>query len=324
MWRLASVPLLLLCLSRCDATRPHSVFTVTTGRQQQQLLPPAVWPLPLGSVQPLGWLDTQLRIQASGLAGHLSRLYGDIANSTWFGGDAAESGGLHERAPYWLNGAVPLAYLLPSSPSGQVADFSLSLAEEAARRCPARANQTAELQFEWPRSQARHAVISSGGDTKPRMCGEHVDDAAIDLRAEVSRFLGIVLDLQAPSGWLGGPANDNADDRDQYWPAWDVVYALLMWAEAEPAQAMRVQTSLMAYAAEASRRLDTAPLDGWSSVRWPEWVAIFQRMHDTFDLDAGERALLLGLCSKITTQGYNWIVYFTDPTVQPNFVRAVT
>lgn len=33
-----------------------------------------------------------------------------MKNSVWIGGNA--DGGLHERAPYWLNGIVPLAYLL--------------------------------------------------------------------------------------------------------------------------------------------------------------------------------------------------------------------
>ena len=31
-------------------------------------------------------------------------------NSSWIGGKA--DGGLHERAPYWLNGFLPLAYQL--------------------------------------------------------------------------------------------------------------------------------------------------------------------------------------------------------------------
>ena len=334
MWRVASATVLLCRVAM--ATRPHGgSFTVQPGAvgesatpqaaptPEPMLLPPAIWALPTGAVRPLGWLDTQLRIQSSGLAGHLSRLYADVANSTWFGGDATENGGLHERAPYWLNGAVPMAYLLPALPHSDTP--AESHAEGAARTCPARPGELPEaVQFAArgvSRSEARHAVVSSGGSGSPRLCGHQVaDDSAFSLRDEVARLLNIVLDTQSTSGWLGGPSNDNAADRDQYWVGWDVLYSLMSWAEAEPAQRDRVRAALLAYSAEASRRLDAAPMDGWSAVRWPEWVAIVQRILDTFssDLSMEERGMLLDLSAKITGQGYDWRAYFMDPAALPN------
>lgn len=65
-------------------------------------------PLPLGSVRPTGWLLRQLQIQADGLSGHLDEFWPDVADSGWIGGHAEG----WERAPYWLDGLVPLAYLL--------------------------------------------------------------------------------------------------------------------------------------------------------------------------------------------------------------------
>jgi len=65
-------------------------------------------PLPLGSIRPTGWLQRQLQIQADGLSGKLDEFWPDIKNSAWFGGDADG----WERAPYWLDGVIPLAYLL--------------------------------------------------------------------------------------------------------------------------------------------------------------------------------------------------------------------
>ncbi len=65
-------------------------------------------PLPLGAIKPTGWLKDQLRIQADGLSGHLDEFWPDIKDSGWIGGKAEG----WERAPYWLDGVVPLAYLL--------------------------------------------------------------------------------------------------------------------------------------------------------------------------------------------------------------------
>jgi DUF1680 family protein len=76
------------------------------------LAAPAFTPLPLGAVTPAGWLARQLRIQADGLTGHLDLFWPDVAQSQWFGGTAEG----WERAPYWLDGAIPLAWLLDDAP----------------------------------------------------------------------------------------------------------------------------------------------------------------------------------------------------------------
>src|SRR6266536_6171310 len=68
-------------------------------------------PLPLGQVRPSGWLLDQLQIQAEGLTGHLDELWPDVARSRWIGGDVEG----WERGPYWLDGLVPLAFLLDSA-----------------------------------------------------------------------------------------------------------------------------------------------------------------------------------------------------------------
>jgi hypothetical protein len=81
----------------------------STDASAEAGLAPAVYPpLPLGAVRPAGWLARQLRIQADGLSGHLDEFWPDIAHSQWFGGTAEG----WERAPYWLDGVIPLAWLI--------------------------------------------------------------------------------------------------------------------------------------------------------------------------------------------------------------------
>ena len=60
------------------------------------------------NLRPEGWMKRQLEIQAEGLSGHLDEIWPDIRDSAWIGGKAEG----WERVPYWLDGFVPLAYLL--------------------------------------------------------------------------------------------------------------------------------------------------------------------------------------------------------------------
>ena len=65
-------------------------------------------PFTHGEVKAQGWLLRQLRIQADGLSGHLDQIWPDIRDSRWIGGSREG----WERVPYWLDGFIPLAWLL--------------------------------------------------------------------------------------------------------------------------------------------------------------------------------------------------------------------
>lgn len=68
----------------------------------------AFTPLTSKEIKPKGWLKQQLRIQADGLSGNLDKIWPDIRDSRWIGGNCDG----WERVPYWLDGFIPLAYLL--------------------------------------------------------------------------------------------------------------------------------------------------------------------------------------------------------------------
>ena len=59
-------------------------------------------------IKPQGWMKRQLEIQAEGLSGNLDKVWRDVRDSAWIGGEAEG----WERVPYWLDGFIPLAYLL--------------------------------------------------------------------------------------------------------------------------------------------------------------------------------------------------------------------
>lgn len=59
-------------------------------------------------IKPKGWLKRQLEIQAEGLGGNLDKIWRDVRDSSWIGGNYDG----WERVPYWLDGFIPLAYLL--------------------------------------------------------------------------------------------------------------------------------------------------------------------------------------------------------------------
>ncbi len=66
--------------------------------------------LPLGTIQPKGWLKEMLERQRKGMSSQLDKLYPEVMGmrNGWLGGD----GDQWERGPYWIDGLLPLAYIL--------------------------------------------------------------------------------------------------------------------------------------------------------------------------------------------------------------------
>ena len=66
--------------------------------------------LPLGSIRAEGWLKEQLMRARDGMTGHMDSIYTSVMgpDNAWLGGE----GDAWERGPYWIDGLLPLAYIL--------------------------------------------------------------------------------------------------------------------------------------------------------------------------------------------------------------------
>lgn len=66
--------------------------------------------LPLGSIKPRGWVKEMLMRQKNGATSRMDILYPEVMGprNGWLGGD----GDQWERGPYWIDGLLPLAYIL--------------------------------------------------------------------------------------------------------------------------------------------------------------------------------------------------------------------
>ena len=100
-----------------SCSRKENIKTDTTRSKPsiylQNRLPLSQKPyleLPLGAIKPTGWLLEQLERMKDGMTGHLDEIYPEVLGKRngWLGGD----GDGWERGPYWLDGLLPLAYIL--------------------------------------------------------------------------------------------------------------------------------------------------------------------------------------------------------------------
>lgn len=103
---------LSLILGSCGSdSKPRQ--NANYGGNRAPLQAAAFEELPLGSITPAGWLRTMLETQRDGATGHLDELYPSVMGprNGWLGGD----GDQWERGPYWIDGLLPLAYILQDS-----------------------------------------------------------------------------------------------------------------------------------------------------------------------------------------------------------------
>ncbi|MCK4989801.1 MAG: glycoside hydrolase family 127 protein, partial [Bacteroidales bacterium] len=100
--------LLVLFITSCTLApvEPDNLYL----QNRSPLHPKKYIELPLGTIRTEGWLLHQLELMRDGMTGHLDEWYPSVVGERngWLGGD----GDGWERGVYWLDGLVPLAWLL--------------------------------------------------------------------------------------------------------------------------------------------------------------------------------------------------------------------
>ncbi len=159
------------------------------------LQPAAFLSLPLGAVRPQGWLLDQLRIQAEGLTGYLDEFWPDVGlNCGWLGG----SGDDWERAPYYCDGLVVLAYLLDDQrlivKAGKYVAWMLNSAQPNGQFGPRNTDW-------WPRMVALKVLMSYYEASS--------DARVIELMTNYFRYQAGMLDARKLDNWGAARGADN-------------------------------------------------------------------------------------------------------------------
>ncbi len=96
-------------VDRPDTTQSNGNYTTNKA----PLLPSSFVKLPVGSIQPGGWVQKYLNLQKDGLTGQLGEISAwlEKEDNAWLSKDGKGSHGW-EEVPYWLKGYGDLAYIL--------------------------------------------------------------------------------------------------------------------------------------------------------------------------------------------------------------------
>ncbi len=174
---------------------------------REPLVPSALIPLPLGAVKPAGWLKDQLTIQANGLTGHLDEFWPSLKENAWRGSAKGEA---WERGPYYLDGLVPLAYLLDDprlldKVKGWMKPILSSGVEDGwfgPTAGPTKANSLKRERDRWPRSVALKVLTQYHEATG--------DPRALKMITDYFRYLATQPSDWPDDSWRGARAMENA------------------------------------------------------------------------------------------------------------------
>lgn len=159
--------------------------------------------LDYSSIKPSGWLLDQLELQMEGITGSLDEYWGSVGSySDWIGG----TDNSWERPPYWLDGLVPLAYLLKDEKRIKKVEKWLNWSLESQRSNgdfgPTYRTSDFDETLFWPKFVMMKAFISYY-----EACG---DDRVIPFMIKYFRFCLDKMDSFKMNSWAQARGGDFA------------------------------------------------------------------------------------------------------------------
>eukprot|EP00052_Salpingoeca_macrocollata_P011437 m.88145 g.88145 ORF g.88145 m.88145 type:complete len:735 (+) comp18056_c0_seq4:28-2232(+) len=320
VWRVKTVVLLAGLVALC----------VGKPALHASLRPRAFTPLPAGSITPKGWFLKQLELQAEGLSGYLALFWPDISSSVWIGG--TNDGGLHERTPYWLNGIVPLAFLLnsagrdlakpPTPPrknhtlckqnvdmrNGDIRFLQVNNISECHDLCVATPACVAFVTDSCSNQSVTCWLKETVGAQTSASCRclGFVPPEPASVMGQAQRYLNYIMDQQTAAGWLGP---DDEKTGVMYWQNFNVLFALIQFMEGAPENTDRVVNVIHRYLAEAYSRMQHTPMVSWAAARGMDFALSVQYMLQFHP--NGKEQMLSSMLDLIQQQTMDWETWFS-------------
>ena len=270
--------------------------------------------------------------------------WNDIAASVWIGGTG--DGGLHERTPYWLNGVVPLSFLLENSktilPSmsglykathnaplcqnntdmrnSDIRDFPTTSAATCRQECvddPACVAFVINACTATPHCWLKSSIGTIQSNVSCRCFGKVPPRPLkkVNMTEQVETYIQYILSHQNEKGWLG-PDSGSMTDGGQFWGPSNVLQALYQYAEGRKSRGDsksfdNATLAVRLHLLEQQRRMVTAKLTSWAAARWIDMALTAEWLLDHDDgLQGQNRSKILRLVSMLHEDGSDWDSWF--------------
>lgn len=157
--------------------------------------------LDIKNIRPMGWMKDQLELQLHGITLNLDETWGSVSKfSDWIGGTNIS----WERPPYWLDGLVPLAYLLQHEEGMKKAqhwlEWSLQSQRDNGDFGPSYYMVTFDETLFWPKFVMLKAMISYYEAIH--------EERILSFMTKYMHFCDQVLEDYTMNGWAQARAGD--------------------------------------------------------------------------------------------------------------------